>query len=237
MGYIYPKMLEDHKKYQKKNNTKALRKTGKNINELFTKSDRTDIENQLIMQYNRFQPTLKNKCLMNELCSIIEQTDFDLKFFTNKKNDSFDYKILLSPDYLVRPRSVLYERVDNLIKKYKNELQDIKFSTNLLISSNMSKKEIEEFVQEVSFVNYIYFLEKDIERIGINTAEVYNYFVEIIYSKYKQGFNILWDIFYEDILNTLNKGKMVVPIENENGAITYFNKKYSLVEVDYNDNI
>ncbi len=237
MGYIYPKMLEDHKKYQKKNNTKALRKTGKNINDLFEKKDRTEVENQLVMQYNRFQPTLKNKCLMNELCSYVERADFDLKFFTRKKCEEFDYKKLLSEDYVVRPKSVLYGRVDSLIKKYKNELQDIKFSTNLLINSSMSKKDVEEFVQEISFVNYLYFLEKDIERIGINTSEVYNYFVEIIYSKYKQGYNILWDIFYEDILEHLNRGKMVVPVENANGNVTYFGKKYSLMEVELNDNI
>ena len=237
MGYIYPKMLEDHKKYQKKNNTKALRKTGKNINDLFEKKDRTEVENQLVMQYNRFQPTLKNKCLMNELCSYVERADFDLKFFTRKKCEEFDYKKLLSEDYVVRPKSVLYGRVDSLIKKYKNELQDIKFSTNLLINSSMSKKDVEEFVQEISFVNYLYFLEKDIERIGINTSEVYNYFVEIIYSKYKQGYNILWDIFYEDILEHLNCGKMVVPVENANGNVTYFGKKYSLMEVELNDNI
>ena len=101
----------------------------------------------------------------------------------------------------------------------------------------MSKKDIEEFVKEVSFVNYLYFLERDIERIGINTSEVYNYFVEIIYSKYKQGYNILWDIFYEDILEKLNTGRMYVPIEDAKGDVVYFGKRYSLVEVKINDNI
>ena len=239
MGYIYPKMLEDHKKYLRKNNMKTMRKAGKNINELFDKKERTETEEQLIMQYNRFQPTLKNKCLMNELCAYIERADFDLKFFkkTNKSEEKFDYKKLLSDDYVVRPKSVLYERVDNLIKKYKSRLQDINFSTNLLMSSDMSKKDIEEFVQEISFVNYIYFLERDIERIGIQTAEIYNYFVEIIYEKYKQGYNIIWDIFYEDVLEKLNTGKMTVPVEDENGDVIYFGKRYSLMEVDINDNI
>lgn len=237
MGYIYPKMLEDHKKYQKKNNVKALRKFGKNINDLLATEDKTEQENHMVYMYNRYQPTLKNKCIMNELCSYVERTDFDLKYFKKKKTEEFDYKKLLSEDYVVRPRSMLYQRVDGLIKKYKGKLQDMNFSTNLLISSDMSKKEIEEFVKELSYVNHLYFLEKDIERIGINTSEVYNYFVEIIYSRYKQGYNILWDIFGSDILKQLNTGKMIVPIENKNGEVEYFGERYSLVEVDVDDNI
>lgn len=216
---------------------KSMRRVGKNIVELFDKQERNEKEEQLIYQYNKFQPTLKNKCVMNELCNYIERADFDLKYFSKKNTEKFDYKRLLSEDYIVNPKSVLYGRVDGLIKKYKTKLQDINYSTNLLISSDMSKKEIEEFVQEISFVNYIYFLEKDIERVGINTAEIYNYFVEIIYNKYKQGYNIIWDIFYEDVLERLNKGKMVFPVEDASGEILYFGKRYSLMEVDLNDNI
>ena len=237
MGYIYPKMLEDHKKYQKKNNIKALRKFGKNINDLLATENKTEQESHMVMMYNRYQPTLKNKCAMNELCSYVERMDFDLKYFKKKKENEFDYKKMLSEDYLVRPRSMLYQRVDGLIKKYKGKLQDMSFSTNLLISSDMSKKDVEEFIKELSYVNHLYFLEKDIERIGINTSEVYNYFVEIIYSKYKQGYNILWDIFSNDILQQLNNGKMVVPIEDKNGDTEYFGKRYSLMEVNLNDNI
>ena len=236
-GLSINKILENNKKYLRKNNIKAMRKTGINMNDLFEKKERNEIEEQLILQYNKFQPTLKNRCVMNELCSFIERADFDLKYFKKKDEKKFDYKKLLSEDYIVRPRSVLYERVDNLIKKYKGKLQDMSFSTSLLVSSDMSKKDIEDFIQEISFVNHLYFLEKDIERIGINTAEVYNYFVEIIYSKYKQGYNILWDIFYDDILEMLNKGKMYIPVENENGDVIYFGKRYSLVEVDIDDNI
>ena len=215
-----------------------MRRVGSSIVDLFDKKEKTEEEQQLIYQYNKFQPTLKNKCVMNEVCSCIEQTDFDLKYFSKKnKEDKFDYKKLLSEDYIVNPRSVLYQRVDSLIKKYRTKLQDINYSTNLLISSDMTKKEIEEFIQEISFVNYMYFLEKDIERIGINTAELYNYFVEIIYSKHKQGFNILWDIFYEDILERLNNGKMVFPVEDASGTILYFGKRYNLMEVEIGDNI
>lgn len=236
MGYIYPKMLEDHKKYQRKNNIKAIRKFGKNINDLLATEDKDEQEKHMVMMYNRYQPTLKNKCAMNELCSYIERADFDLKYFKAKKEDEFDYKKLLSKDYIVRPRSMLYQRVDSIIKKYKGKLQDINFSTNLLMNSDMSKKDIEEFVKEISFVNYLYFLEKDIERIGINTSEVYNYFVEMIYSKYKQGYGILWDIFSADILKMLNKGKMIIPVEKKDGDISYFGKRYSLMEVKINDN-
>ena len=44
MGYIYPKMLEDHKKYQKKNNVKSIRKFGKNINDLLATEEKTEQE-------------------------------------------------------------------------------------------------------------------------------------------------------------------------------------------------
>lgn len=234
MSYIYPQMLEDHKKYQKKNDIKALRSFGVKIGDLFKKENLTETEKQAIYMFNRYQPTLKNDCIMNEICRCVEETDFDLKFFKNNK-DEFDYKMLLDKDYVIRPRSMLYERVDGLLKQYKTKVQDMNFSTNLLMSTNVNQKEIDEFVNEVSFVNYIYFLERDIERIGIQTSEVYNYFVDIIYNKYKQGHSILWDIFSEDLLANLNKGTIIIPVENAEGDIKYFNKRYSLVEVPLED--
>ena len=161
---------------------------------------------------------------------VTEDIERSKKFY----KDLFGLEVILDNDGNVILTEGLVLQDKNIWKSF--------IGTEVVFKNNASElyfeeRDIEEFVQEISFVNYIYFLEKDIERIGIKTTEIYNYFVQIIYEKFKQGYNIIWDIFSDDVLEILNKGKMVIPVEDVTGDIIYFGKRYSLVEVEINDNI
>jgi hypothetical protein len=95
-----------------------------------------------------------------------------------------------------------------------------------------SSKELDEYIKDMKNVNQMYFLEKEIEHIGLPKDEIYNYFVYLIYAKFKKGYHILWNIFPEQIFKAINKGKMIVPIKDEDGEYHYFGNTYSFKVMD-----
>lgn len=232
MSYIYPQLLQDYKRYVNKNNTKCIRYTGKTLNQIFDipYNERTDEEKKMIYLYNRYMPVMKNDCVMNYLCMHIEDVDFDLKYF--KKKEDFDWTILLDKNYEVKRRSALYARIKDILQRYKDTQADIAYSVNSLMEISTSSKELDEYVKEMKNINQMFFLEKEIEHIGLPKEEVYNYFVDLIYTKFKQGYHILWNIFPEQIFKAINKGKMVVPTKDENGQYMYFGETYSFRVMD-----
>lgn len=234
MSYIYPQVLQDYKKYVNKHNTKCVRYTGKTLNQIFdTPADkRNEMEKRMIYQYNKYMPVMKSDCIMNYLCMLIEDTDFDLKYF--KKKEEFDWTILLNPEYEVKKRSALYARITDILQRYKDTQADIAYSVNALMEISTSSKELDEYIKEMKNINQMFFLEKEIEHIGLPREEVYNYFVDLIYTKYKKGHHILWNIFPDQIFKAINVGKMAVPIRDENGEYHYFGERYSFKIMDIN---
>lgn len=234
MSYIYPQLLQDYKKYVNKNNTKCLRYAGKTLNQIFDTpvEERTDVEKKLIYNYNKYMPVMKNDCIMNYLCMHIEDTDFNLKYFRQK--EEFDWTMLLNKEYEVKKRSALYARITDILQRYKDTQEDIAQSVNALMEISTSSKELDDYIKEMKNINQMFFLEKEIEHIGLPREEIYNYFVDLIYTKYKKGYHILWNIFPDQIFKAINKGKMLVPIKDENGEYSYFGENYSFKIMDIN---
>ncbi len=234
MSYIYPQLQQDYKKYVNKHNTKCLRYTGKTLNQIFaTPSDkRTEDEKQMLYQYNKYMPLMKNDCVMNQLCMMVEDMDFDLKYF--KRKEEFDWTILLNDKYEVKRRSMLYSRIMDILQKYKDTQADLAYSVNALMDISTSSKELDDYIKEMKNINQMYFLEKEIEHIGLPREEVYNYFVDLIYTKFKKGHHILWNIFPDQIFKAVNLGKMIMPVKDENGEYHYFGESYSFKVMDIN---
>lgn len=230
MSYIYPQLQQDYKDYVKKHNSKCTRAVGKNVNQLFEQEIRTDEEKKLVYQYNRYMPVMKNNCVMNQLCSLIEETDFNLKYFRQKED--FDWTMLLNKDYEVKRRSALYARITDILQRYKNTQNDLAYSANALMDISMSSKELDDYIKEMKNINQMFFLEKEIEHIGLPREEIYNYFVDLIYTKFKQGYHILWNIFPDQIFKAVSLGKMIYPVRDDDGEYVYFGEKYSFKVVD-----
>ena len=230
MSYIYPQLQEDYKKYVKKHNAKCQRYVRKNINQIFEEESRTDEEKKLIYQYNRYMPVMKNNCVMNELCSLVEEADFNLKYF--KKKEDFDWTILLNKGYEVKRRSALYARITDILQRYKDTQDNLAYSVNALMDISTSSKELDEYIKEMKNINQMFFLEKEVEHIGLPREEIYNYFVDLIYTKFKKGYHILWNIFPDQIFKAISLGKMVYPIRDEDGDYVYFGERYSFKIVD-----
>lgn len=230
MSYIYPQLQQDYKDYVKKHNSKCTRAVGKNVNQLFEQEIRTDEEKKLVYQYNRYMPVMKNNCVMNQLCSLIEETDFNLKYFRQKED--FDWTMLLNKDYEVKRRSALYARITDILQRYKNTQNDLAYSANALMDISMSSKELDDYIKEMKNINQMFFLEKEIEHIGLPREEIYNYFVDLIYTKFKQGYHILWNIFPDQIFKAVSLGKMIYPVRDDEGEYIYFGERYSFKVVD-----
>lgn len=230
MSYIYPQLQQDYKDYVKKHNAKCTRAVGKNINQIFEQEERTEEEKKLVYQYNRYMPVMKNNCVMNQLCSLVEETDFNLRYFRQKEN--FDWTILLNKNYEVKRRSALYARITDILQRYKNTQNDLAYSANALMDVSMSSKELDDYIKEMKNINQMFFLEKEIEHIGLPREEIYNYFVDLIYTKFKQGYHILWNIFPDQIFKAVSLGKMIYPVRDEDGDYIYFGEKYSFKVVD-----
>lgn len=232
MSYIYPQLQQDYKKYVNKHNTKCLRYTGKTLNQIFDTpyEERTEEEKKMIHIYNRYMPLMKNDCVMNYLCMHVEDTDFDLKYF--RKKEDFDWTILLNDKYPVNKRSALCARITDILQRYKDTETEIAYSISSLMETTTSSKELDEYIKEMKNINQMYFLEKEVEHIGLPKEEICNYFVYLIYTKFKKGHHILWNIFSEEILKAISLGKMAVPIKDENGEYVYFGETYSFKIMD-----
>ena len=96
----------------------------------------------------------------------------------------------------------------------------------------MSSKELDEYIKEMKNINQMFFLEKEIDHIGLPREEIYNYFVDLIYSKFKKGHHILWNIFPDQIFKAISRGKMIFPVKDEEGEYHYFGESYSFKVVD-----
>lgn len=232
MSYIYPQLQQDYKKYVNKHNTKCLRYCGKTLNQIFDIpfNERTEMEKKMIYQYNKYMPLMKNDCVMNYLCMHVEDTDFNLKYFRQKED--FDWTILLNKEYEVNKRSALCARITDILQRYKNTEADIACSVNSLMEVSTSSKELDEYIKDMKNVNQMFFLEKEVEHIGLPKEEIYNYFVYLIYTKFKKGYHILWNIFPEQILKAVSCGKMLVPIKDRDGEYHYFGETYSFKVMD-----
>lgn len=175
-------------------------------------------------------PVMKNNCVMNELCSLIEEADFNLKYF--KKKEEFDWTILLNKEYEVKRRSALYARITDILQRYKDTQDNLAYSVNALMDISTSSKELDEYIKEMKNINQMFFLEKEIEHIGLPREEIYNYFVDLIYTKFKKGYHILWNVFPDQIFKAISLGKMIYPVRDEDGEYTYFGERYSFKVVD-----
>ena len=95
-----------------------------------------------------------------------------------------------------------------------------------------SSKELDEYIKEMKNVNQMFFLEKEVEHIGLPKEEIYNYFVYLIYTKFKKGHHILWNIFPDQLLKSISLGKMIVPVKDDDGEYHYFGETYSFKIMD-----
>ena len=243
MCYIYPALLNKYKQYRKSAERMCKVNFGCKLSELLIKENKTDEEKKFIKNYYKYLPVFTNNSTMNRLCRLIEDVDFDLKFYRTKEN--FDYTVLMNENIKVNTESSMYKKICEVIKEYHSTYELYINKTENILSNydfGIDFYEEDEDVYDDNGINILFNeVENSLYNICSNKVELCNYFVHIMYNKFhNKSKSLLWAICGDQILDNLKKRTNIahIPIEVQNGdGFEYLGKFYRLQEGVLDDNI
>ena len=208
--YIYPKIMNDYKKFICDSDTNCLISFGLTVNELKEKEIRTEEENTYLKYYEKQVPVGMKDCVMNKICRKVEK-EFD--GILNKVNYAdFDYNILKSDaeysntDY--RAIKELYTDYNRVIRQYSQTIKKER------VDKDEKKARREIFKQN--------FKQKAFE-ICNNQDSLCNIVIDLCYTSISSK-QFAWDIVGESIIHNLlkkNNHKISYPIRDDNGDIEF----------------
>lgn len=215
MKYLYSTYKSKFKKHYEKYNYLCNRTFGISINELISLKNRTEEQDKLIYNYNKFNPLLDTPCAMNNICKYMEKEIKEIKINVKKQNPDYIFDILFNKNIEITQKQI--EEMEKVYKKY----QKRKKSSNNISNDNENEyKTVEN--EDVEFLNFDY-ISDDIQRLA-NLAVYVNYY---LYPKSSKNF--CWDLFGNGIVLNIydNSNKeFYIPLKNDNGDILYMDRKY-----------
>lgn len=226
MIYVYDRLRNEYREYKKKCERTCKEKFGCTLRQLLTKQDKTKQESYYVSEYFRRMPVIKNKCVMNMLCGMIEEIDFTYKKPKNNENVEEMFEVLFDKNIPVDNDKI--DKLIDLQKKFSKQ-RSFKFKNNTLNSIDYSmdqdserEKLINEFYEEIR---------NEAHSICSNTKELANHLIYITYHLFPDGVkDFAWTIGTDGILEILEgKSDMMIemPFHDKNGE-EYLGKKYSL---------
>jgi hypothetical protein len=240
MCYIYPALLKKYKQYKKSAERMCKVNFGCKINELLVKENKTQEEKRFISNYYKYIPVFTNNSTMNKLCRLVEDVDFDLRFYKTKEN--FDYTVMMNDNIKIDTESNMYKRIYEVIKNHYKTYKETKSHINNIIE-NFDFYDFNEEDDESNEILNLYFdeLENNLYKICSNKVELCNCVVDVLYKKFKdKPKSFLWCLFGDIIVDNLKKKTNTgyIPTEIEqNLGFEYLGKYYQLTEVSVDDNI
>lgn len=228
MIHIYPKLMEEYKKYKKDKGIPCREIFGCSLKELIHKKNKTEEEKKFIRKYFYFMPVLTTNCIINQLCWMIEHIDFNLKYKRNEKYNQDTVDILINKDILKNEERFI--KIEELYNKFKKQYY-YKSRRNKV---NADDNDIEEEKENDKLTEFCNEIRNEAYEICSNKQELANYAVEICYKdNVKTQKEFVWNIAIEGILENVIKNKsdiITIPIKDDNG-VEYLGKKYSLGRV------
>ncbi|MGM9988413.1 MAG: hypothetical protein ACI35O_14450 [Bacillaceae bacterium] len=228
MIYIYDKLKNEYKEYNKKSDRACKEKLGISLNDLLSKQNKTPEEKKIVREYYQKMPVIKNKSIMNVLCNMIERIDFEYKKPKNEENaeDMFDVLFDKSIQFDLDKLNELIALYDKFKKK-----RGFKMRNNAL-SRTETGKEAEKDKNDA--MNKFYDeIRNEAYSICSNTRELANYLVYINYYLFPtEPKDFTWSIGIDGLLEKLSDETetIEVPFPDNNGE-DYLGKKYSLRSV------
>lgn len=218
MIYIYPTLMKQYNTYMKNTNKKCIREFRITIDELLSKQNRTEDEENFIKYYTNRMPVGVGNCVMNRICSKIERI-FDNYLKSNHSNDFFDYTMLkYSKEYC----SAQYNEITYLYEEYTKRVQDyMQYVSCERIDEDESSAQrsllVREFKRECSIA-------------CPDKQQLCNIILDICYQK-NCSKQFAWDICDKEIIESLlqkNNNIIYYPVMDLNGDIEYKGNKFSL---------
>lgn len=224
MKYLYPtykvKFNEHHNKYE----YLCYRTFGIHIEELLKLENKTDEQQKLAKNYNKFNPLLDTDCVMNNICKYMEKEIKEIKINVRKENPDYIFDILFNKDI-----DITENQIKEMDKAYKLYQRSKNKSGNIEVYNQENMDNItSNSTDNVDALNFDY-ISDDIQRLA-NLAVYVNYY---LYPKSTKNF--CWDLFGDGIILNIydnSNGNFTIPISNLNGNINYMGKKYKSERIE-----
>lgn len=222
MKYLYPKYKTQYNEHIKRYDYLSNRLFGISIQELLNIQNKTKEQQDLVDNYNKFNPFLETDCPMNNICRYMEKEVKEIKINVNKKNPEYIFNILFNKNISITQDQI--EEMEKVYKKYKRSKTKNKTITDS-ISTEQGETPVSANLIDSLDLDYI---SDDIQRLA-NLAVYVNYYLYPTSPK-----NFCWDLFGEGIvLNIYDNSNKVfnIPVLDCNGKIEYMGKRYENKEV------
>ena len=184
-------------------------------------------EIQFINNYYRYNSLIESNCLMNKIAWFMEEKISLLKTSLIHKPTEENIMILKNHDIITNKKR--YKKLYDLHKIYKSGKKN--FST---IESNGG------FYKFNTIEQYNKYIRQKAEEISSNGSELANLAVDICYITHpNDNKNFVWQIFGNEITENILKNKQEechTPFLNKKGDIKYLGERYSMYEINIDDN-
>ena len=224
MCYIYPHEMRKYKTYVKKVNKNCIIRFGATLDQMTSKADKSEEEQQFIDSYHYKMPVNIYPSLMNKICYRIEE---EMDGVLKRYKGEFDYSMLKNND--VEYSKSNYDKIRTLHKKYKRETK--KYFTE---SSNEERED--GFTKSDLRKIFVQRFKQQAEVLCSNKDELCNIVLDLCYIN-NESKQFAWDVCGETIINNLlikQNYKIQYPELNINGDIEYGGMKFSMKEIHIN---
>lgn len=212
MIYIYPDLMKDYKTYIKSINKKSSREFRMTIEELISKSNKTELELEMVKYYHHRLPVGNNDCVMNKICHRFEK-EFDGYLVRHRGETYFDYSILKSDSNYTTQQ---YRNILRLYDEYIDCVQKFMVRTMHDRNSDEYSYSLRRQVMVKNFKRKCYEVCSDPDKLC-------NIILDICYSK-NNSKQFVWDVCGDNIINILlekNNHTIYFPAMDIDGDISF----------------
>jgi hypothetical protein len=199
--WLYPEKNYKYTKHQKTYENYCYSKFGFGIDDLLSKTEKNEKEKIASNYYLRFSPLLNSDCMMNKISHYMQSKIKEIKIKNRKSSfEQFWEFSDFNPEKLLKVKKLFLK-----YRSFKKDRYDQNFLGLSLFISGLKKEAIEITSDSYELVSMA---------LSIDT---------------KFGFSV----FGEEIVNHLaakKGGVMIVPVQDDNGDVSYLGKKYKFME-------
>lgn len=225
MKYLYPKYKSQYNEHKNKYDYLCYREFGIHIDELLKLNNKTEEQECLVNNYNKFNNFLETDCPMNNICRYMEKRIKEIKINAKKPSPDYIFDIIFNKNIEITESQINeMEKVYKAYRKSKSQSNNISNDNVDFDGENINII----FKEDLSSLDFDY-ISDDIQRLA-NLAVYVNYY---LYPKSPKNF--CWDLFGEGIVLNIydNSNKMfTLPLLSDDGEIEYMGKKYKNKEVN-----
>lgn len=230
MTYIYPNLKSEYRSYLANTDTKIRFLYGDKgiytFEDLLAYEPKTPAMTEFIHFYYKDLPVGNNACVVNRISWKFEN-EFDGYLSKKNKMAGFDYRIMKRN---VPYSKKTFEKVAGIYNAYREEMK--KF---MMLKSQKALSKEEAGIQREAFLARY---RRECILACSDQDELCEIMLDLCYVK-QNSKQFAWDVCGNQIVRNLmaNTGRMVYPVPDEDGSITFCGNTFRLKEIDTdNDN-